>query len=176
MCGEMGFAVGGEMTPEKLHLTEVLRAHFRPTSPIAVDVWRCNQVFLIREKHSNSRPFTWFLPTWDCLTGTCRYSARTVIWCVLCFISPVPWMQRCHLPPYDLVAMQHEFPVITLLPPAISWAAKESSLVFLVLPMNFVKRLFYFIVAFFVPQDSDTSPWEKLWGQEPILNHITCCT
>lgn len=40
VCGEVGFTVGshsvGEMTPEKLHMTEVLKASFKSASPIAV--------------------------------------------------------------------------------------------------------------------------------------------
>lgn len=40
VCGEMGFTVNshsvGEMTPEKLYVTEVLKASFKSASPIAM--------------------------------------------------------------------------------------------------------------------------------------------
>lgn len=52
--------------------------------------------------------------------------------------------------------MWHRFAFLAVMLPAVLWAAKEGGLVFLVLPMNFVKRLFYFISVFFFPSDPGT--------------------
>lgn len=42
--------------------------------------------------------------------------------------------------------------------PAVLGAAEEGGLEFLVLPVNFVKQLLYFVFVFFFLSDSDTVP------------------
>lgn len=91
-------------------------------------------------RQSDSRPFSWLLPTWECLTCACKYGA----WPYVVFALVPLFCSEAEMSPLlsDLLAVRHEFPILAWVLPAVPWAAKESCLVIWVFLMNFVKQLF----------------------------------
>lgn len=85
-----------------------------------------------------------------CLNCTPTHSTWPVVCCLPCvsFYCSSLMNAKMYLTPCDLFAMQHGLPVLALLR-LLFRGLQRSGRVLLVLPMNSVKQLFYFLVVFF---------------------------
>lgn len=153
---------------------QVPRASFKAASPVTVYVWRLKKTTLsLPGKADQLPPFLLaFSYPRMCLTHAPKYGPWLCVALALFLLFDYGRNAAFH----PMISLQKGISSLALGLPAISWVAKESWLVFLVLPMNFVKQPFYFIFVFSFPWDSDMNLWEKFWGQKTILSHITHCT
>lgn len=168
MCGEMGFALGWEITPEKLHVTEVLRASFKSAPPLLCVSegkrfplpgradWLLPFVLassLLTMSHTYCKNGTWTIVLFAMFLLFCCNNAE---------LSPATLWPLCSAAPvcYPNTGAACYFLGCKGERPCVFSASHE----------------FYFIFVFLFSQDSDISPWEKLWCEETILSHVTCCT
>lgn len=99
-----------------------------------------------------------------CLTCALTHGTWLTMWCLLCFSSFALTNVEAHLTAYEPLTPPHKFPVLAMMLPAVLWAAEEGGLVFLVVPVNFVKQRFYFMFVFFFPLRFWHKPLRKTVG------------